>query len=51
MFIVICKLRDNLPSSFVDATFGECLFKPEQILQKRICVFSRVYRVYSITGV
>ena len=23
MFIVICNFRDNLPSSFFDATFGE----------------------------
>ena len=34
MFIVICKFRDNLPSSFLDATFGERLFKPKHILQK-----------------
>ena len=41
MFNVIFKLRDNLPSSFLDATFGERvrLFKPNHI-RKCICVFS-----------
>ena len=32
-----CNLGDNLPSSFLDATFGERLFKPKHILQKRMC--------------
>ena len=33
MFIVICKFRDDLPSSFLDATFGERLFKPKHVLK------------------
>ena len=38
MFMAICNLRDNLPSScrILDATFGEGLFKSK--LHKMTCV-------------
>ena len=39
MLMVICKLRDNLPSSFLDATFVERLFKPKYILLHRAVLY------------
>ena len=39
---MICNLSGNLPSSFLDAAFGERLLTPRNTLQKLICVFSIV---------
>ena len=38
---VHCKLRENLPSSSLNATFGQRLFQPKHILQKDVHVFSQ----------
>ena len=38
--VSIVNFSGNLPSSFLAATFGHCLFTPKDCLQKYICVFS-----------
>ena len=33
------KFKNNLLSSFLTATFGRCLFTPNDCLQRKICGF------------
>ena len=40
MEVSIFKFNDNLPSSFLAATFGHRLFTPKDCLQRKICVFA-----------
>ena len=37
---LISNFKDNRPSSFLAATFGRCLFTPNDFLQRKIWAFS-----------
>ena len=39
-FKILISMVINLPSSFLAATFGHCLFTPNDCLRMKICVFS-----------